>query len=349
MLNIYQLKDQLLGKKVAIDDVVTTYSSRLSSHKSAWAYLLKNQLEWIGIQADVLDKDSNLMEYDVWLIALPMEFQGSYNLFGGAGDEPADRIARLLEFKGPIWILNREMPDVGAFVLSRAKSCSEGWAALDPIAISDRCKQISTIDLTLDTGTFILGDSHSVSVYRPGVNISRNDGKTLFGILREGMHKWIPEGTNHLITCFGNIDVRHHIMRREDPIGTARRLAMDYIERLKRLNIERIELHALLPIEHEGRRIPKTGWYKGAPFSGSRTERIQVMQAFNHTITELGTSAGFKVLHWPEHWFELTGKQFAEQYMERPGSVHLSREYYYWDWSTGDKNPKLNNAINSLF
>jgi hypothetical protein len=349
MDKIYQLKDQFLGKKIAIDDVVTTYSSKLGSHKSSWAYLLKNQLEYIGLEVDVLDKSSDLQGYDVWFVALPMEFQGSYNLFGGAGDEPAARIQRLLDFDGEIWVLNREMPDVGAFVKSRINSCSEKWAALNAERITERCKSINTLSTSLDTGTFILGDSHSVSVYQRGADISRNDGKTLFGVLREGMQGYIPEGTTHLVTYFGNIDVRHHICRRENPIEVVTKLVQDYILHLQKLEIPNITIHTLLPIEFEGRRIPKTGWYKGNPFSGSREDRERVMLLFNERLRELGVAAGFRVLDWPEHWYSTSPEKWAEMYMEKPGSVHLSREYYYWDWSTEKINPNLNKKTISLF
>ena len=349
MKNIHEIKEHLKGKRIAIDDVVTTYSSKLSSHKSAWSYLLKNQLEYVGLEVDVLDKSSDIHEYDVWMVALPMEFQGTYNLFGGATDEPAERIERFLDFKGEIYVLNREMPDVGSFVTSRIKSCSEKWAALNAEAITKKCESVETITLSLGTGTFVLGDSHSVSVYQPGADISRNDGKTLFGVMREGMGSYIPEGTKHLITYFGNIDVRHHICRQDNPEAAIQRIAIDYINHLKGLNIPKITIHSLLPIEFEGRRIPKTGFYKGTPFAGSQKERMAIMKIFNSKIKELGKQEGFEVLTWPEHWFSENPEEFANNYMEKPGSVHLSREFYYWDWNSKNKNQKLIKTVIGLF
>ncbi len=349
MVNINEIQQNLKGKKIAIDDVVTTYSQKLASHKSSWSYLLQSQLNYFELDVDVLDKSGDIHEYDVWLIALPMEFAGTYNLFGGAGDEPAARIKRFLDFKGDIYILNREMPDVGAFVNSRIKSCTENWANLDAEAITKKCESIETITLNMGTGTFVFGDSHSVSVYKPGADISRNDGKTLFGALKEGFSNNIPEGTNNIISYFGNIDVRHHLCRQPDPVASTRRLAMDYIKHLESLEIENVTVHSLLPIEFEGRRIPKTGWYKKTPFFGSREDRANLVTIFNNTIMELGTKAGFEVLTWPNHWFSENPETFAKNYMEKPGSVHLSREYYYWDWKTTEKNSKLIKKTLSLF
>lgn len=352
-VSIGKIADNLRGKKIAIDDVVTTYSPKLASHKSAWSYLLQAQLRYLGFEADVLDKSSDIHEYDVWFIALPMEFQGSYNLFGGATDEPAARIQRFMDFKGDIWILNREMPDVGAFVKSRLKSCSEGWAALDHEAITEKCGQIETVQLIAGSGKFVLGDSHSVSVASSDSDVSRNDGKTLYGILKDGIDKWVPEGTEHLITYFGNIDVRHHICRQKNTVSTVEDLVDRYIEQLKatqkEYHIKKVSVHTLLPIEFEERRIPKTGWYKGTPFAGSQQERTSVMRLFNTRLEEKAVEAGFEVLKWPEHWYSENPEEFANKYMEKPGSVHLSREYYYWDWNTGEKNSNLIKRTISLF
>ena len=45
-----------------------------------------------------------------------------------------------------------------------------------------------------NTNKLILGDSHSVSIYKPGYCINRNDGKTLNGFLNIGI-KWIDTCT----------------------------------------------------------------------------------------------------------------------------------------------------------
>ena len=335
--------------KIAIDDVVTTFSNKKTSHKSSWTYMLKHQLNHVGLDCDVLTKAENVHDYDAWFIALPMEFAGSYNLFGGASDETAERIQRLLDFKGPIFCINREMPDIGKFAESRMKSCQPKWAALDVQKLSEISNNIETLDLTLESDTFVLGDSHSVSAYKPGANISRNDGKTLYGVLKEGMQSYIPQGTRHLITYFGNIDVRHHLCRQADPIYSATELAKNYVSHLKDLNILQITVVGLLPIEYEDRRIPKTGWHKGTPFIGSQKERTEVMKAFNATLKEKCLEKGWEFKEWPEHWFTAHPKEFADTYMEKPGSVHLSRQYYHYDFDSGEENGELKQKVLSLF
>jgi hypothetical protein len=349
MTSIYEIKDKLAGKKIAIDDVVTTYSSKKESHKSAWAYLLMSQLKSLGLDVTVLTKDGNIHDFDVWMVALPMEFQGSYNLFGGAGDEPAARIQRFIDFKGDVYCLNRQMPDVGAFAQSRMNSCTDNWKSLDVAILSSRSNNVESIDLTLNSEIFVLGDSHSVSAYVPGANISRNDGKTLFGIIKEGMQNYIPAGTKHLITYFGNIDVRHHLCRQPDPIASTESLVKNYVEHLKSLGMEKISVMQLLPIDHEERRIPKTGFYKGTPFYGNLEKRLEICRIFNNKLSIYLSEAGYEFIQWPSEWYKLSPKDYADIYMEKPGSVHLSRNYYQYDFETGKKNPALKPKVTSLF
>ena len=349
MIKIADIKESLVGKTIAIDDTVTTYSNRESSHKAAWTYMLASQLNSVGLNAKVLTKQDNVHDFDVWMVALPMEFEGSYNLFGGANDEPAARIKRLLDYTGEVYCLNREMPNVGGFVESRLKSCSDNWKALDIHELGNICENIKTVDTSTDSTTFILGDSHSVSVFIPGSNISRNDGKTLFGVMNDGMDTYIPEGTKHLITYFGNIDIRHHLCRQSNPIESTKTLVADYFKHLKTLNINKIEVVKLLPIEFEGRRIPKTGWYKDAPFAGTQSERTQLMQIFNDEVDRLSDEYGFGVISWPSDWYDTNPEMFAKKYMERPGSVHLSREFYQYNFITNEENLALKKTINSLF
>jgi len=349
IIPINNILESLQGKKIAIDDVVTTFSDKKTSHKSAWTYMLRHQLNYLGLDCDVLTKNDDVSQYDVWLVALPMEFQGSYNLFGGAQDDTAMRMQRLIDFPGRVFCLNRKMPDIGKFAESRMKSCSQMWSELDTEKLSEICANTQTLDLTLESDTFVLGDSHSVSAYKPGANISRNDGKTLYGVLKDGMENYIPLGTRHLITYFGNIDVRHHLCRQADPVYSATELAQNYIKHLEDLNIPQITIVGLLPIEYEERRIPKTGWHKGTPFIGSQEERTEVMKAFNATLKEKCLEKGWEFKEWPEHWFTAHPKEFADTYMEKPGSVHLSRQYYHYDFDSGEENGELKQKVLSLF
>ena len=69
---------------------------------------------------------------------------------------------------------------------------------------------------------------------------------------------------------FGNIDVRHHLCRLNiDP----RDMWIDWFRFGDSLPFE-VEYSTPWPIEFEGRRLPKTGYYRGEPFCGSREDRV---------------------------------------------------------------------------
>lgn len=348
-LSIYDVLPNIRGKRIAIDDVVTTYSPKKESHKSSWPYLLSSQLRSVGLMSDVLAKNDDINKYDVWFISLPMEFKGTFNLFGGANDETALRIKRLSQFKGQIYILNQDMPDIGAFLQSRMNAASDEWKKLDPIEYTEISKKIQRVDLVLDSDTFIFGDSHSVSVYEPGSNISRNDGQTLHGFLKKKDSFSYPPGTKRVILYMGNIDVRHHIFRQDDPMESLRELVKRYVEfakELKRVHgMEYVGLVDLLPVEHEGRKIPKTGWYKGSPFFGSRQQRADAVREFNKLLNLYSYEYDYDVISWPKEWYVLDPDKYAAQCMEKPGSVHLSRSAYQYDFETGTKNKKMRTSV----
>lgn len=348
-LSIYDVLANLRGKRVAIDDVVTTYSPKRESHKSSWPYLLSSQLRSLGLISDVLAKNDDINRYDIWLISLPMEFQGTFNLFGGANEETALRIKRLSQFKGQIYILNQDMPDIGAFIQSRMNAACDEWKQLDPQIYTDISNRIERVDLILDSDTFIYGDSHSISVYEPGANISRNDGQTLHGFLKKKDSFTYPSGTKRVILYMGNIDVRHHIFRQDDPMESLRSLVKRYVEFAKELRevhgMEYVGLVDLLPVEHEGRKIPKTGWYKGTPFFGTRQERADAVHEFNKLLDLFSYEYDYDVISWPKEWYVLDPDKYAAQYMEKPGSVHLSRSSYQYDFETGVKNKKMKTTV----
>lgn len=322
----------LKGKKVAIDDVVNSYSNRLASHKASWPNLMRNKLLYLGIECDVLEKKSDINEYDAWLIVLPMEFQGSFNVFGGAKDELAIRLKKFIDFKGEIYVLDQKMPDIGAFIKSRKSSCSDLFMELDHDAFTKRSKAIKTLSSHLNSETFILGDSHSISVYQPGSDISRNDGKTLFGALKSGLQSFLPENKiNKLIVYFGNIDIRHHLYRQKDLKESVYSILEDYERQLRALSIKRIIVVGALHIESEERKLPKTGYHEGTPFYGSAKNRSQLVKWWNLYLQAMCKDNEWEYIGWPDSMLNENGT-LDFKYMEKPKSVHLSREFYHYDF-----------------
>ena len=82
---------------------------------------------------------------------------------------------------------------------------------------------------------------------------------------------------------------------------------------------------APVPVEYEGRKLPKTGYFKGTPFYGSREDRLALTLRF---IDLLNKHSGNKVVMPPSGWYSMDGEQYAKKYMENSSSVHISPEYY---------------------
>jgi hypothetical protein len=85
-----------------------------------------------------------------------------------------------------------------------------------------------------------------------------------------------------------------------------------------------VEIAVPWPVEHEERKLPKSGYYKGKPFYGSQAERAQLVRDIRSFMLEEGTNP----VLYPEEWLDLPPQVYAEQCMEKPQSVHLSPTVY---------------------
>lgn len=343
--------------KIAIDQVVGTVSPRPTSHKGGWAYLWANQLKYYfkqlgegDIEIKVLHNEESWDGYDLIYLDHGMEFNGeSLNLFGGAQDAPALRLGRLLSVD-PLSLvsLDRAMPDYGTLGKGRLKACSDVWRNTDWDAITTACGKMDFMTqesmaehIKLDH--LALGDSHTFSMYKPGMAVCRNDGQTMFGALKRGLKSFIePFGPQikKLTLYFGNIDIRHHLMRQPDPAVALFAMLDEYEKQIKALNMDYVELISALPIENESRKLPKTGFYKGTPFAGTWEERTALATMFNMRLEEICHRNGWELYSHPDVYKNEKGELDFEV-MEKPQSVHLARLYYRWDLENDCPNPNL--------
>ena len=97
--------------------------------------------------------------------------------------------------------------------------------------------------------------------------------------------------------------------------------------------MKRVSIYEPLPIENESRKIPKSGWHKGTPFYGNWTQRNKIRNVFIESLEEYCEKNDINLIRWTNKLLN-SSKELGFEYMEKPQSVHLSREYYpYW---TGD-------------
>ena len=343
--------------KIAIDQVVGTVSPRPTSHKGSWAYLWANQLKYYfqqlgegDVEIKVLHNEESWDGYDLIYLDHGMEFNGeSLNLFGGAKDEPALRLGRLLSVDPLALVsLDRPMPDYGALGKGRLKACSDIWRNTDWDAITTACGKMDfttqeSMAEHIKLDHLALGDSHTFSMYKPGMAVCRNDGQTMFGALKRGLKSFIePFGPQikKLTLYFGNIDIRHHLMRQPDPAAALFAMLDEYEKQIKALNMDYVELISALPIENESRKLPKTGFYKGTPFAGTWAERTALVTMFNMRLEEICHRNGWELYSHPDVYKNEKGELDFEV-MELPQSVHLRRSFYRWDLVNDCPNPNL--------
>jgi hypothetical protein len=242
---------------------------------------------------------------------------------------------------GKVVSLERPMPDLVGILKPRGDKSPENnltdeeWAQLQYIV--DNCPWMSADMLVPNAERVVLGDSHSVARYWSGTRLLRNDGLTMHGLLKRGVVEMLKEAgidkAKRLVIVAGNIDIRHHLMRQPEPFAAIDTMLDELRVQLRGVITgsiaEDVEITAPYAIEYEERKLPKTGWYKGTPFIGSRDER-EALRAYmtEGLVKRFGTD---RVKTWPAEWFELDPQVYAETYMEKPRSVHLSPGPYEWD------------------
>lgn len=311
--------------KIAIYSPNGTLTDREGSHRTAWAYMRADQIARQGNDVTVIytknEETTDWSQYDQILVYLGMEWSGVLNLFGGASDENLDKFLRLSSFKDRLAWLDVRPEGLGDLVASR-------WPIFDGAALNARAQSAPVARQTFKEYQ-IIGDSHSLNWYTPGASVNRNDGKTLHGALKDGLESYLEGNPKKIAVCFGNIDIRHHLLRQSDPKESVETMLDDMQSQLRRIQEKYgcdIEIVQPLPIEDESRKLPKTGWYKGAPFFGSWHSRNEIRNFMDSLLKLMAINRGWKYLTYPDYFTDEAGKLRFEM-MEKPGSVHISWEH----------------------
>jgi hypothetical protein len=134
-------------------------------------------------------------------------------------------------------------------------------------------------------------------------------------------------------------------MRQQNPIQSIDEIIGDLEKQLLALNIKHITIRHVLPVEDESRKIPGSGFYKKMPFFGSQQERMALSVYMNSKIDEVCQRNGWEVYANPacffEHHEDLKFPKLTFDVMERPGSVHISREFHVWNYEQRTYNQKV--------
>jgi hypothetical protein len=302
-----------------------------NSHVLGWSLVWADQLEAAIDNAC----SPNIANYDKVYIEHGVNFSGTLNLFGGATKEIFDRINRVAAHPD-VTSLDFDMPDWGEQLKKRIgapttySGITEQWCD----ALSKRLAKVPSLkqeQLPLTSYKFqgiSVGDSHTPAYSAADDIVLRENGKTLFGTLKRGLITEFrgldPFGSVTL--SYGSIDIRHHILRHAD--FNLDDMLTEYVKQGRAIEKEyecTVYYTAPVPVEYEERRLPKTGYFKGTPFYGSRKDRLDLTLRF---IDRLNKISGNRVIMPPEEWYKMDGEKYAKTYMENSSSVHISPQYY---------------------
>jgi hypothetical protein len=330
--------------KTLITSPFTPVSSNIHSHRAAQAAIYAEQISVENGGLVHLDRTGNIHDdinsFDSIYVYHGNDWFGSLNLFGGMKNY--GNIDNLIRFSKidktkkvySLWI---DHPKYSEMLEPRLNGeIHPDWHKVD----WENLKYIENNAITVReieiVNRAVAGDSHAICMYRPGWFVNSVPFKTLHGALREGLQTFIQPHHEIAEFYFGNIDVRHHLCRQPDPEAATRDLANRYYTQLSQLDLAKVYAYELLPIEHESRVLPKTGYYKGTPFYGSWEDRNKCRLIFKDEMRKLCARGSVNFIEWVDPLLNDRGELDFEC-MEKPKSVHLSRNSYpHWQgrkWS----------------
>jgi hypothetical protein len=300
--------------KAAVVGMLNNIGSSQSHHGGGYYHVMLNILksEHPG-DLDVNPDPSIWNEYERLYILEGVNYQENvFNFIGGPQPEHRAKLEAMANYKGLVIAVNVPI-DLNVF--NKRFNIDHQFTAIN-------CLNFARLHAD-STKKLVRGDSHSLSVWRPGFGLDRTDGKTLFGFLKNAdslIEEW-NQKYDEVVLYFGNIDIRFHLMRQDNPAEAVGDLIRRYVEFAKKLN--NATLVNLLPVEHESRKLPGTGLYLKQPYFGTRQERARLVDTANRIMN----NSGLKTLQWPNEWIDEDGMKMFE-YMEPKQSVHLRPRHY---------------------
>lgn len=305
------------------------------SHVHGWSQYWARVLGAVIYRGDY----SHLGPSDTVYLDHGVNFSGSLNLFGGLSDEVASNIANLVKSKAKLVSLDIPMPDYGAILAGRVgkSSTSKLWTRqlsedFTTMVLNTK-KHVDYNSLKLPWLT--VGDSHSAAFASAESSICRINGKTMAGLTKIIQDSSVKPNKYivGMTFCSGSVDVRHHILRDNDPKSYVKRLVDSYIKAVldyrDRHSIELVEVCAPVPVEFEGRKIPKTGFFLGEPFYGSQKDRSDMTRRVIDLLRKHASKTnGLSFVMPPKNWYAMDPESYAKDIMELGGSFHISPMHY---------------------
>jgi hypothetical protein len=279
--------------------------------------LIQTKMLWDNHPHDTVDVNpppSTWGNYDLLYICEGVNFvAGSFNVPGGPQPLHTDKMKAIADFKGELRYSN-SIFDFNKF--NQRLKIEATFPETHRVSFYN-----TFLAHGLESRKAVIGDSHALSVWKPQHTLDFTAGRTLHGFLKRESVEQINNRFDEVTLYFGNIDLRFHLMRQENPQQATADLFNRYVEFAKQL--KKATLVELLPVEHESRKIPGTGLYKKQPFFGTRLERMQLREIANEIIN----NSGLEVIQWPTEWIDEDGTKMLD-ILEMKQSVHLRPKHY---------------------
>ena len=334
-------------KKAILNAPFIPVATRMASHRGAQGAIYADMIKQTGVDITInfSGKIEDHNQYDEMYVYHGNDWSGGMNVFGGVKGFPYVANTRnFSKFKGKVYSLAIDFPPYHEMIQERIDKANEKgneiqpeWLEVDIDNLKRMYETAETIKHPMMTDKLVIGDSHSICMYRPGWTINSVPFKTLNGALNDDLLTYLDGfGNIEELECyFGNIDVRHHLCRIEgNHVQNAIDLAERYITAVEALPINKVSIYELLPIEDISRKLPKSGYYKDQPFWGTWEERNECRLAFREHLEKRSTIT--KIIRWVDPLMNKKG-QLDFDYMEKPQSIHLSRASYP-HWTGEEKN-----------
>ena len=279
--------------------------------------LIQTKMLWDNHPHDTVDVNpppSTWGNYDLLYICEGVNFvAGSFNVPGGPQPLHTEKMKAIADFKGELRYSN-SIFDFNKF--NQRLKIEATFPETHRVSFYN-----TFLAHGLESKKAVIGDSHALSVWKPQHTLDFTAGRTLHGFLKRESIEHINNRFDEVTLYFGNIDLRFHLMRQENPQQATADLFNRYVDFAKQL--KKATLVELLPVEHESRKIPGTGLYKKQPFFGTRLERMQLREIANEIIN----NSGLEVIQWPTEWIDEDGTKMLD-ILEMKQSVHLRPKHY---------------------
>lgn len=353
--------------KVLLTSPINPISNSAYSHRSAQAEIYAQQIidhlapAPVEVTINYGNKIVDLDQFSLIYVYHGNDWGGTLNLFGGpAGISNKAGLVNLFKFPSfRVASIGIPMPDYPALLRKRLKAGEKFGNELDELPLNIEGAEYGQTPVTFEgADNLVVGDSHAITMYRPGWEVLSVPFKTLHGSLtgeggfrqliidRLGRHSG---NFKELEFYFGNIDIRHHLMRQPNPEQATIDLATRYFEEVEGRfpSATSLAIYEPLPIENESRKLPKTGYYKGAPFFGTWEERNGIRNLFADSIEQLCKNSPVKFIRWTDGLKNAEG-ELDFKFMEKPRSVHLARAAYP-HWKGVETTPEPKDSLDKFF